>query len=51
MTSPSPVVLNDSTGSLAVIAPELGGWLLRYARPTAKHGLNLEAKIRSRMAA
>jgi hypothetical protein len=33
------VSLKDSTGSLAVIAPELGGWLLRYARPTAKHGL------------
>lgn len=33
------IQLTDSTGSLAVIAPELGGWLLRYARPTAKHGL------------
>lgn len=33
------IYLKDSTGSLAVIAPELGGWLLRYARPTAKHGL------------
>lgn len=31
--------LTDSTGALAVIAPELGGWLLRYARPTVKHGL------------
>ena len=33
------VRLKDSTGALAVIAPELGGWLLRYARPTEKHGL------------
>ncbi|NDB77422.1 MAG: hypothetical protein EB141_17565, partial [Verrucomicrobia bacterium] len=33
------IQLADSTGSLAVIAPELGGWLLRYARPTAKRGL------------
>ncbi len=31
--------LTDPTGTLAVIAPELGGWLLRYARPTARHGL------------
>ena len=33
------IELKDATGALAVIAPELGGWLLRYARPTAKHGL------------
>ncbi|MBI3880076.1 MAG: hypothetical protein HY301_08415 [Verrucomicrobia bacterium] len=33
------VRLTDPTGALAVVAPELGGWLLRYARPTAKHGL------------
>lgn len=39
MRTASPLQLTDSTGSLAVIAPELGGWLLRYARPTAKHGL------------
>ncbi len=32
------IELRDETGSLAVIAPELGGWLLRYARPT-RHGL------------
>ena len=31
--------LRDAEGSLAVIAPELGGWLLRYARPTPQHGL------------
>ncbi|MFA6546636.1 MAG: hypothetical protein WCS99_19625 [Limisphaerales bacterium] len=30
--------LNSTDGALAVIAPELGGWLLRYARPT-RHGL------------
>ncbi len=33
------IQLTESTGALALIAPELGGWLLRYARPTAKHGL------------
>jgi len=32
------IQLNDTDGSLAVIVPELGGWLLRYARPT-RHGL------------
>lgn len=40
-TSPSATPtfqLNSPDGALAVIAPELGGWLLRYARPT-KHGL------------
>ena len=31
--------ITDPTGALAVIAPELGGWLLRYARPTRQHGL------------
>ena len=30
--------LKSPDGALAVIAPELGGWLLRYACPT-KHGL------------
>lgn len=39
MNTSEHIRLTDSTGSLAVIAPELGGWLLRYARPTAKHGL------------
>jgi len=33
------VTLNDTDGAMAVIAPELGGWLLRYGRQTAKHGL------------
>jgi galactose mutarotase-like enzyme len=40
-TSPSAakiLQLNSRDGALAVIAPELGGWLLRYARPT-RHGL------------
>ena len=32
------VQLTSPEGALAVIAPELGGWLLRYARPTP-HGL------------
>lgn len=39
MSTPTLIQLTDSTGALAVIAPELGGWLLRYARPTHKHGL------------
>ena len=33
------VTLTDTDGATAVIAPDLGGWLLRYARQTAKHGL------------
>lgn len=33
------VTLRESDGGLALLAPQLGGWLLRYARPTAKHGL------------
>lgn len=33
------VTLNDADGSLASIAPQLGGWLLRYARPMPGHGL------------
>ncbi len=33
------ITLTEPDGTLAVIAPELGGWLLRYARPTEKHGL------------
>jgi len=32
------ITLTDSDGATAVIAPELGGWLLRYARKTPKHG-------------
>ncbi|MBI3417342.1 MAG: hypothetical protein HY043_18780 [Verrucomicrobia bacterium] len=33
------ITLTDSDGTAAVIAPELGGWLLRYARRVPKHGL------------
>ncbi len=33
------VTLTEPDGTTAVIAPELGGWLLRYARPTVRHGL------------
>lgn len=33
------VTLTDAEGNLAVVAPELGGWLLRYARRVSKHGL------------
>jgi aldose 1-epimerase len=32
------VTLTDADGAIAVVAPELGGWLLRYARPTPRHG-------------
>jgi galactose mutarotase-like enzyme len=32
------VTLTDADGATAVVAPQLGGWLLRYARPTPKHG-------------
>jgi galactose mutarotase-like enzyme len=32
------ITLGDSTGATAVIAPELGGWLLRYARTFADQG-------------
>jgi galactose mutarotase-like enzyme len=39
MPEHSLVTLTDTDGSLAVIAPQLGGWLLRYARPIAPHGL------------
>ena len=35
----SLVTLTDTDGTLAAIAPQLGGWLLRYARPVAGHGL------------
>jgi len=31
--------LVDSEGTTAVVAPELGAWLLRYARRTERHGL------------
>jgi len=33
------VTLTDSEGASAVVAPELGGWLLRYARSLPEHGL------------
>jgi aldose 1-epimerase len=33
------ITLADADGTTAVFAPELGGWLLRYARQTSKHGL------------
>ncbi len=33
------VTLSDSDGTTALVAPELGGWLLRYARPTPRHGV------------
>lgn len=33
------VTLAEADGTTAVIAPELGGWLLRYARPMPRHGL------------
>jgi galactose mutarotase-like enzyme len=29
----------SADGATAVLAPELGGWLLRYARPTTRHGI------------
>jgi galactose mutarotase-like enzyme len=31
--------LEEKTGATAMIAPELGGWLLRYARPLPNRGL------------
>lgn len=33
------IELRDASGAVAVVIPELGGWLLRYARPVAGHGL------------
>ena len=35
----SLVTLNDASGAMATVAPELGGWLLRYARPMGGAGL------------
>ncbi len=32
------VALSDGVGATAVVAPELGGWLLRYTRELPKHG-------------
>ena len=31
--------INDSTGAYALVAPSLGGWLLRYGRDLPGHGL------------
>jgi galactose mutarotase-like enzyme len=39
MTDSSFVTLNGPDGSIAYIAPHLGGWLLRYARPIENRGL------------
>ncbi len=33
------ITLSEPDGTTAVVAPELGGWLVRYARPLPKHGL------------
>ena len=42
------ITLTDSESTTAVVAPELGGWLLRYARKTPKHGA-VEALHNNRM--
>lgn len=39
MASANLITLSEPGGATAVIAPELGGWLLRYARPMGQHGL------------
>ena len=39
MTGKNFVTLQDADGTIALVAPELGGWLLRYARPMPNHGL------------
>jgi aldose 1-epimerase len=38
MPVPQLVNLTDADGARAVVAPELGGWLLRYARELPPHG-------------
>lgn len=38
MTRPHLVTLADGQGASALIAPELGGWLLRYRREFVEHG-------------
>jgi galactose mutarotase-like enzyme len=32
------ITIADGSGATAVVAPELGGWLLRYTREVPKHG-------------
>lgn len=39
MPTPQIITLKSPDGSLATVAPNLGGWLLRYARPLPPHGL------------
>ncbi|MBM3835325.1 MAG: DUF4432 family protein [Verrucomicrobia bacterium] len=39
MSEQNFVQLTDPDGTLAVVAPKLGAWLLRYARPMPGHGL------------
>ncbi len=39
MGDPGLVTLHGLGGAIAVVAPALGGWLLRYARPIPPHGL------------
>ncbi len=39
MPTDSFVTLRDPDGTTALIAPALGGWCLRYARPLPGHGL------------
>lgn len=39
MAATQLISLTDADGSLAVVAPALGGWLLRYARNLPPHGL------------
>jgi len=38
-TATALVELRDDTGAIAWVRPDLGGWLLRYARPLPGHGL------------
>lgn len=39
MSEKNLITLTDPEGATAIVAPELGGWLLRYARVVPKHGL------------
>jgi galactose mutarotase-like enzyme len=38
MSDKQYLTLADTDGTVAVVAPELGGWLLRYSRTLPKHG-------------